>query len=133
VTQKRESDAVREARDAFVIMLAALPVALVAAVIFGAASDQITLWQTRLTAPAIVATLLLGALSAALLLADRAGRHLLAIRPHPIGKVPLLGIAAILGIILVAGLPTTWPIVIGCALVCLVLGAIVILGSAFGL
>ncbi len=129
VKRRRESDAVREARDAFVIVLAALPVAAIGAAIAGTATDDLILWQTRVTAPALVAAVLLGALSAALLLADRAGRHLLSIRPHPIGKVPLIGIAILIGIILVAGLPTTWPIVIGCTLVCLVLGAIVVLGS----
>ena len=128
---RRESDAVREARDAFVIVVACLPLALVGAALVGAGTDQITLWQQRVTAPAVVAALLLGALASALVLADRAGRQFLQIRPHPISRWPLILVAVVAGIILVAGIPTTWPIVIGCAIVCAVLGSIIVLGSIF--
>ena len=128
---KRESDAVREARDALIIVLAFLPIGLVAAALAGTAESQVLLWQQRVTAPIVVAALLLGTLASGLVLADRAGRQALQLRPHPIGRVPLVAISLILGVILVAGIPTTWPIVIGCAIVCGVLGAIIVVGSLF--
>jgi hypothetical protein len=131
VTQRRESDAVREARDAFVIVLACAPIALVVSALVGTASAQVILWQERVTAPIIVAALLLGTLASGLVLADRAGRHVLQLRPHPINRVPLIIVALIAGVILVAGIPTTWPIVIGCAIVCVALGAVIIVGSLF--
>ena len=83
MTQRRESDAVREARDAFVIVVACAPIALVVSALVGTASEQVILWQERVTAPIIVAALLLGTLASALVLADRAGRHVMQLRPAP--------------------------------------------------
>jgi hypothetical protein len=131
VTQRRESDAVREARDALVIVLACAPIALVVSALVGTASAQVILWQERVTAPIIVAALLLGTLASGLVLADRAGRHVMQLRPHPINRVPLIIVALIAGVILVAGIPTTWPIVIGCAIVCAALSAVIVVGSLF--
>ena len=131
VTQRRESDAVREARDAFVIVVACAPIALVVSALVGTASKQVILWQERVTAPIIVAALLLGTLASALVLADRAGRHVMQLRPHPVNRVPLIIVALVAGVVLVAGIPTTWPIVIGCAIVCAVLGAVIVVGSLF--
>ena len=131
MTQRRESDAVREARDAFVIVVACAPIALVVSALVGTASKQVILWQERVTAPIIVAALLLGTLASALVLADRAGRHVMQLRPHPVNRVPLIIVALMAGVVLVAGIPTTWPIVIGCAIVCAVLGAVIVVGSLF--
>ena len=72
-----------------------------------------------LVGPLVVAVLLLGTLGSALLLADRLGAGFLKARPHTIGRVPAdRDRAAGVAILLVAGLPTTWPIVIGFAIVC---------------
>ncbi len=130
MTHRRESDAVREARDAFVIVAACAPIALVISALVGTAGDQVILWQQRVTAPVVVAALLLATLACGLVLADRAGRRV-QLRPHPIHRVPLIIGALIAGVVLVAGVPTTWPIIIGCAIVCAVLGAIIVLGSLF--
>ncbi len=128
-TPRRESDAVREARDAFVIVVACLPIVLAVSVLVGAGTDEVVLWLQRVTAPAVMAALLLGTLASALVLADRAGRQFLQLRPHPISRWPLILVAVLVGVILVAGIPTTWPIVIGCTIVCAVLGSIIVVGS----
>ncbi|MGN6379350.1 MAG: hypothetical protein ACTHNU_10400 [Gaiellales bacterium] len=111
----------REARDALVLVAAAAPVVVIVSVILGAALGGYLAWQRWLTGSVIVAALLLGTLAAALLLVDRAGSRLLNARPHTVHRVPLIGAALVAGLLLVAGIPTTWPIVIGFALVCLVL------------
>ena len=59
VSHRRESDAVREARDAFVIVAACAPIALVISALVGTAGGQVILWQQRVTAPVVVAALLL--------------------------------------------------------------------------
>jgi hypothetical protein len=128
---KRESDAVREARDAFVIVAACVPIVLALSVLVGAGTGQVVLWQERATAPFVMAALLLGTLASALVLADRAGRHAFKLRPHPISRWPLILGSLILGVILIAGIPTTWPIVIGCTIVCIVLGGIIVVGALF--
>lgn len=131
MSHRRESDAVREARDAFVIVAACAPIALVISALVGTAGDQVILWQQRVTAPVVVAALLLATLACGLVLADRAGRTVMQLRPHPVHRVPLIIVSLIAGVVLVAGVPTTWPIIIGCAIVCTVLGAIIVLGSLF--
>ena len=55
------------------------------------------------------------------MLADRAGRRVLQLRPYPISRLRLI-VSLVAGVVLVAGVPTTWPIVIGCAIVCALLG-----------
>ena len=57
-------------------------------------------------------------------------RRLLKARPYTVGRYRLLAVALGAAIMLVAGLPTTWPIVIGFAIVCLLLGAVILLGAA---
>jgi hypothetical protein len=117
VTGRREHDAVREARDALVILVAAAPAVTVLALVIG---------------PVAVAVLLLGTLGSALLLADRVGARLLRARPHTITRGPLIAFALVAGLVLVDGLPTTWPIVIGFGLVCAVLAAVILLGALLG-
>jgi hypothetical protein len=80
----------------------------------------------------VAAVLLLGTLGCALLLADRIGHRVLRARPYAIGRVHLIGLALVAGFLLVAGLPATWPIVIGFALVCAVLLLVILAGAVLG-
>jgi hypothetical protein len=132
VTRGREHDAVREARDALVILAAAAPVTATAALLFGIAVGDPLGWAQWVIGPLVVALLLLGTLGSALLLADRVGARYLRARPHAISRVRLIAIALGAGLALVAGLPTTWPIVIGFGLVCALLAAVILIGAAAG-
>lgn len=130
VTRPPEHDAVREARDALVIVAAVVPVAAAVAALAGVAAGEVELWLRWLVGPPVVAALLLGTLGSALLLADRVGRRVLSARPYTVGRFRLLAVSLGVAILLVAGLPTTWPIVIGFALVCAILGAVILVGAA---
>ena len=132
VTGRREHDAVREARDALVIVAAAAPVTAAAAVLAGIAAGDVRGWAQWVIGPLVVAVLLLGTLGSALLLADRLGSRYLSARPHTISRLRLVAIALVAGLVLVAGLPTTWPVVIGFALVCALLVAAILLGALLG-
>ena len=70
---RREHDAVREARDALVILAAATPVTAAVAVLVGVAWGDVTGWAIWMIGSVVVAVLLLGTLGSALLLADRLG------------------------------------------------------------
>ncbi len=129
---RREHDAVREARDALVILTAAAPVTAAVAVLVGLAWGDVTDWAIWMIGSVLVAVLLLGTLGSALLLADRLGARFMGARPHAISRTRLIGIALVAGVALVGGLPATWPIVIGFGLVCAVLAAVVLLGAAAG-
>ena len=130
MTRPPEHDAVREARDALVIVAAVVPVAAAVAALAGVAGGEVELWLRWLVGPPVVAALLLGTLGSALLLADRVGRRVLSARPYTVGRFRLLAVSLGVAILLVAGLPTTWPIVIGFALVCAILGAVILVGAA---
>jgi hypothetical protein len=130
VTRQSEHDAVREARDALVIVGAVIPVTAAVAGLAAVAAGDAELWLRWLVGPLVVAALLLGTLGSALLLADRVGRRLLKARPYTVGRFRLLAVSLGVAILLVAGLPTTWPILIGFALVCAILGAIILVGAA---
>jgi hypothetical protein len=132
VTGRREHDAVREARDALVILVAAAPAAAAAALLLGLAAGDIEAAAQWVIGPIVCAVLLLGTLGSALLLADRIGARYLRARPHAISRLPLIVIALVAGLGLVAGLPATWPIVIGFALVCALLAAVILLGALAG-
>ena len=125
-----EHDAVREARDALVIVAAVAPVAIAVAALLAVAAGDFEAWMRWLVAPLLVAGLLLGTLGSALLLADRLGRRFLKARPYTIGRFRLIAVALGVAILLVAGLPTTWPVVIGFAIVCALLGGVILLGAA---
>jgi hypothetical protein len=129
---RREHDAVREARDALVILAAAAPVTAAVAVLIGLAWGDVTDWAIWMIGSVVVAVLLLGTLGSALLLADRLGARFMGTRPHAISRMWLMGVALVAGVALVGGLPATWPIVIGFGLVCVVLAAVVLLGAAAG-
>lgn len=86
MSRPKEHDAVREARDALVIVAAAAPVAAAVAVLAAVAAGDVEGWLRWLVGPLVVATLLLGTLGSALLLADRVGRRFLRARPYTIGR-----------------------------------------------
>lgn len=130
MSRPAEHDAVREARDALVIVAAVAPVAIAVATLLAVAAGDFEAWMRWLVAPLLVAGLLLGTLGSALLLADRLGRRFLKARPYTIGRFRLIAVALGLAILLVAGLPTTWPVVIGFAIVCALLGGVILLGAA---
>ena len=130
MSRPAEHDAVREARDALVIVAAVAPVAIAVAALLAVAAGDFEAWMRWLVAPLLVAGLLLGTLGSALLLADRLGRRFLKTRPYTIGRFRLIAIALVVAILLVAGLPTTWPVVIGFAIVCALLGGVILLGAA---
>jgi hypothetical protein len=132
VTGPREHDAVREARDALVILAAAAPVTAAAAVLGGIAAGDVVGWAQWVIGPLVVAVLLLGTLGSALLLADRVGARYLRARPHAISRLPLIAMALAAGLALVAGLPATWPIVIGFGLVCALLATVILIGAVAG-
>jgi hypothetical protein len=132
MTGRREHDAVREARDALVILVAAAPAAAAAALLLGLAAGDVEAAAQWVIGPIVCAVLLLGTLGSALLLADRVGARYLRARPHAISRRPLIAIALAVGLALVAGLPATWPIVIGFALVCALLAAVILLGALAG-
>ena len=130
MSRPAEHDAVREARDALVIVAAVAPVAIAVATLLAVAAGDFEAWMRWLVAPLLVAGLLLGTLGSALLLADRLGRRFLKARPYTIGRFRLIAVALGVAILLVAGLPTTWPVVIGFAIVCALLGGVILLGAA---
>jgi MFS family permease len=130
MSRPAEHDAVREARDALVIVAAVAPVAVAVAALLAVAAGDLEAWMRWLVAPLLVAGLLLGTLGSALLLADRLGRRFLKARPYTIGRFRLIAVALGVAILLVAGLPTTWPVVIGFAIVCALLGGVILLGAA---
>ncbi len=130
MSRPAEHDAVREARDALVIVAAVAPVAIAVAALLAVAAGDFEAWMRWLVAPFLVAGLLLGTLGSALLLADRLGRRFLKARPYTIGRFRLIAIALGVALLLVAGLPTTWPVVIGFAIVCAVLGGVILVGAA---
>jgi hypothetical protein len=133
VTRPTEHDAVREARDALVIVAAVAPVAAAVAALAAVAAGDLGAWLRWLVGPLVVAGLLLGTLGSALLLADRLGRRFLRARPYTIGRFRLVAIALGAAILLVAGLPATWPVVLGFGLVCVLLGGVILLGAALDL
>jgi hypothetical protein len=126
----REHDAVREARDgAVVLAVLLLPVALLALVL-GRATADTGFWLRWLLGPVVVALLVVACASMALLVADRISRRALSLRPHAVGRGLTILVGLVIGIALVALLPATWPVIIGFAVVCAVLLAIVVAGAA---
>ena len=87
---RREHDAVREARDALVILSAAAPVTAAVAVLIGLVWGDVTGWAIWMIGSVVVAVLLLGTLGSALLLADRLGARFMGARPHAISRVWLI-------------------------------------------
>jgi hypothetical protein len=129
----REQDAVREARDGAVILAAVLlPVALLALVL-GQATADTGFWMRWLLGPVVVALLVVACAAMALLVSDRVSRRALSLRPHVVGRTATVAGGLVIGIVLIALLPTSWPVIIGFAVVCAVLLAVVIAGAALDL
>jgi hypothetical protein len=130
---RREHDAVREARDALVIVAAMVPPATVIAGLMGISADSFRgpfLWLVGTLA---VACVLLACVASALLFVDRIGRRWWSVRPYPVRKIQLIPASLGVALLLIAGLPTTLPIIIGFAGVSVLLGAAVALGAALDL
>ena len=126
----REQDAVREARDGAVILaLVLVPVALLTLVLGHATADT-GFWVRWLLGPVAVALLVVACASMALLVSDRVSRRALALRPHAVGRTATMLGGLAIGIVLIALLPASWPVIIGFAVVCAVLLAVVIAGAA---
>jgi hypothetical protein len=126
----REQDAVRETRDGVVILAAVvIPVGLVSLVL-GRATADTEFWLRWLLGPVVVGLLVVATASMALLVADRVSRRALALRPHAVGRTVTVIVGLVIGVVLVALLPASWPVIIGFAVVCAVLLAIVIAGAA---
>lgn len=128
-----EADAVRQARDAALWLGVALAPLAGVALLMGALTADFGLWLRWLLGPALAALLLLLTLCFALLAADRVFRRFLRVHASPVGRLVLIGGSLVAGLLLVAGLPATWPVVIGFGVVCLVLGALVVAGAALDL
>ena len=129
----REQDAVREARDALVLIGAATPVVAALMLLVGVATGETTGLLRWVVGTLAVAVVLLVCVASALLAADRLARRWWNVRPYPVRRVQLIPGSLGVGLLLVAGLPTTQPIVIGFAAVAFVLGALVAAGAAFDL
>jgi hypothetical protein len=129
----REHDAVREARDALVIIGAATPVVAAIALLVGVAAGSLPGMLRWVVGTLVVAVVLLVCIASALLVADRVGRRWWNVRPYPVRRVQLVPASLGVGLLLIAGLPTTQPIIIGFAAVALVLGLLVAAGAAFDL
>ena len=129
----REHDAVREARDALVIIGAATPVVAAVVLLVGVASGSVSGLMRWVVGTLVVAVVLLVCVASALLVADRVGRRWWNVRPYPVRRVQLVPASLGVGLLLIAGLPTTQPIIIGFAAIALVLGLLVAAGAAFDL
>ena len=129
----REHDAVREARDALVIIGAGTPAVAAIALLAGLATGGVAGVLRWVVGTLLVAVVLLVCVASALLAADRLARRWWNVRPYPVRRVQLIPASIGVGLLLIAGLPTTQPIVIGFAAVALVLGLLVAAGAAFDL
>jgi hypothetical protein len=130
---RSEHDAVRQTRDCAVVLgAAAVPLAIVTAAL-GQATSDLELWLRWLLLPVLVAVLVLATAAMAVLLADRVTRRAFSLRPRAIGRLPTIAIGLLAGLVLVAGLPATLPVVIGFAIVCVLLLAAVLAGAALDL
>jgi hypothetical protein len=130
---RREHDAVREARDALVIVGAMVPPVAVVAGVIGIATDGFTGPYVWLVGTLLVAAVLLACVASALLFVDRVVRRWWSVRPYPVRTIQLIPATVGVALLLIAGLPTTLPIIIGFAAVSVLLGAAVALGAALDL
>jgi hypothetical protein len=83
-----------------------------------------------LLGPVVVGLLVVACAAMALLVADRVSRRALALRPHAVGRTAMVLGGLVIGVVLIALLPATWPVIIGFAVVCAVLLAVVVAGAA---
>ena len=127
---RRPHDAVREARDAMVLLVTATPVLVAAGVLVGVRNGDIAAWLRFLGGAAVVGVLLLMAVACGLLIADRVGGRYLQLRPRAMHRMPLIAASLLLGLLLIVALPQSWPVLIGLAVIAVILGAIVLTGAA---
>ena len=129
----REHDAVREARDALVVVgTLTVPVAALGLVV-GLAVGEAPGVLRYVVGTLLMAVVLLVCVASALLVADRVGRRWWNVRPYPVRRLQLIPASIGGGLLLVAGLPATEPVIVGLAAVALLLGSVVALGAAFDL
>ena len=130
---RREQDAVREARDALVLIGVVSPPLIVLAVLFGVAGHELSGFLRWVAGTLLVAVVLLVCVASALLVADRVARRWWNVRPYPLRRVQLIPGSLGVALLLVAGYPTTQPIVVGLTAVALVLAGLVAMGAALDL
>jgi hypothetical protein len=128
-----EHDAVREARDALVVIGTVTPPLVILAALFGIVTDQLDGFLRWIAGTLVMASVLLVCLASALLVADRLARRWLNVRPHALRTLQLIPGSLGVALLLVAGYPTTKPIIIGLTAVALALGALVAAGAALDL
>jgi hypothetical protein len=129
----REHDAVREARDALVVIGAVTPPLVVLAVLFGVATDELDGFLRWIAGTLVMASVLLVCLASALLVADRLARSWWNLRPHALRRLQLIPGSLGVALLLVAAYPTSEPVIIGLSAVAVVLGALVAAGAALDL
>jgi hypothetical protein len=125
--------AVSEARDALALVAAVAVPATAATVLAGVATREIGDWFRWGAGPFLVSALLLATLTSALVVAEWTCRRFRLGEPHPVRKSQLLLVGLGVAVLLVAGLPGTWPVLAGFAIVCAVLTGLVGLGAALDL
>jgi hypothetical protein len=76
---------------------------------------------------------LLVCLASALLAADRVAHHWWNVRPYPLRRMQLIPASLGVGLMLVAGYPTTEPVILGLVLVAVLMGALVVAAAALDL
>jgi len=130
---RREHDAVREARDALLVIAVVTPPLLVVAILFGVASSQLEEFLRCVGGTLLMAVVLLVCLASALLAADRVARHWWNLRPYPLRRIQLIPASLGVGLLLVAGYPTTKPVILGLVLVAVLMGALVVAAAALDL
>jgi len=126
---RRPHDAVREARDAMLLLVTATPVLVAAGVLVGIRNGDVGAWLRFMGGAAVVGVLLLMAVACGLLIADRLGGRFLSLRPRAMHRLPLIAGSLLLGLVLVLALPQSWPVLIGLAGIALVMAVIVLAGA----
>jgi hypothetical protein len=128
-----EHDAVREARDALVVIGSVTPPIVILAALFGIVTDQLDGFLRWIAGTLVMASVLLICLASALLIADRVARQWWNVRPHALRTLQLIPGSLGVALLLVSGYPTTEPIIIGLTAVAVLLGIVVAVGAALDL
>jgi len=131
--KQAEHDAVREARDALVVIGSVTPPIVVLAALFGIVTGQLDGFLRWIAGTLLMASVLLICLASALLVADRVARRWWNVRPHALRTLQLIPGSLGVALLLVSGYPTTEPIIIGLTVVALLLGLVVAAGAALDL
>jgi hypothetical protein len=105
----------------------------VRAALVGVATGQVDGFLRWIAGTLLMASVLLVCLASALLVADRVARRWWDVRPHALRTLQLIPGSLGVALLLVAGYPTTEPVIIGLTIVALALGALVAAGAALDL